>query len=201
MKLLQRLRLLASAILTDLFGEDGGAARAFGEGPLLDDRLAQAQAGLDRLRVELAQSEAQQRRAEAELQQAQGDLHALDAQVDEALEAEQDDLAARRLQTLQRRQARVTELERMSQAYGQTVVDLRSEVESLQRTLDDARAQARRLQERQRSAESLEQAALQRRELSRTLERLTEDVRRGEEQAARREDRAAALRELEQRKR
>jgi len=203
MKLFERLRLVIQAALSDLFSEDtstshlGGAAA--GASGLLEDRLAQAQASLDALRVELAQARALQRQAELEWQAARAQLPALDDAVDAAVGAGQDDLARQRLQALQRRQAHAGELERQVQAYAQAAEDLRREIEGLQSGLDEVRLKTRRLAEHERSAAGLEQSVQLRRELGRQLERLAEDIRRGEEQAARREDRAAALRELERR--
>ncbi len=204
MKLFERLRLVIQAMLNDLFSEEPLAshpgASAAGAAGLLEGRLALAQASLDALRVELDQAQVRQRQAELEWQAAQAQLLTLDEAVDAAVSAGQDDLARQRLETLQRRKAHAAELEQRAQAYALASEDLRREFEGLQAGLDEVRLKTSRLAEHERSAAGLEQSVQLRRELSRRLERLAEDIRHSEEQAARREDRAAALRELEQRR-
>jgi phage shock protein A len=198
-----KVSLLARATFQDLFVEDGtpgpGAGGYAAESSHAGLDLFQQR--LDELQPGLALLAARSRRMEAEQRQAQAALESLDLAVDDALRAGQDAQARALLVRRKEIETQAGELIRRREELDSLAREMKAAVDALRVRLKEARGQAEELAAREQSAAALEQTAQLRRELDRDLLRLRDDFARRDAQAARIEDRVAALQDLERRKR
>jgi phage shock protein A len=198
MSLLNRLRLLLTVTLNDLFGEDSQPGSGSASHLPAEDAIPEAQAQLDQLKAIQAQTTLHHRRVEMEYRVAQKQAQALDAEVDAAVSAGQDDLARWKLEQLGRLQARIQALDEQRLANEALAAQLDGELRRLLGQLDSARQKAADLAERTRSVQAQEELAQAQRDLRRKVSGLRSRLQEQEDQLARQEDRLSALRELEQ---
>lgn len=200
MKLTQRIRLLVKATLNDLFGEEQTAEiRQTLNGETTAERLTglldDAQRQLDVLRLELGNAVSHQKRIAQAWQNAESHVKTLDAAVDSAVKAGQDDQARERLAQIKPAQEAAQELGELSQACEQRCADLRFAVNQQQERLDALRRRALALTDRERSVTALDELFGDQQSLSHQTEELQTELTSWEEQIARREDRLTARRE------
>lgn len=202
MKWLKRLRTLAQVVMDDVLGEDADpAGHASPNTPAaheLAEMLAQAQSQLDTLRLELAQAQERQKRLTAQGQTASAQAQSLDASVDTALKAGQEDRAADLLKKMQRMSAYAQELEALRQESEQLTLQLKEAVETRQDQLTQLRLRAQALTDREHAAELLESLLTSQRTLARQTDDLSKAFQAREEQITHREDRLAARQEWSQ---
>jgi phage shock protein A len=180
------------AILSDLFGEDGSPGQVSSG----LSGLEEIQAGLDSLLPELTGLTGRQKQLEAEWRRALEDLNALDARIDTALRQGEDEQAHVLLNRRADQVSRVQELEGCHAELRQSVASSRSAYTTLSERLAEMRRQAASLAIREQNAASLEDLTRRQGTLGRDLEKLCDRLARRNEQAAKAEDRAAALQEL-----
>ncbi len=214
MKLRQRLELLVRTVWDDLFGEgsEGSDRSQRGKLPLdldegrlspelseghLTGLLEEAQRRLDELRRELADATVRQKRVELEWQAAQAQAKSLSDEVDVALKAGQEELARERLVQAQRSSQTAEEVGELYQACESLTRQISEAIQLQQAQLEAARRKAQELAERERGAEIMEWTARLRRDMARQSEAMQSELRQREEQVARREDKLAARRELD----
>jgi phage shock protein A len=200
MNLIQRLQFLLKAMLNDLFGEEQTAEiRRIADGETTAERLTglldDAQRQLDTLRLELGKAIAHQKRIAQAWQQAENQVKRLDAAVDEAVKAGQDDQAREYLAKIKPAQEAARELCELTQACEQRSADLRIAVNQQQDRLDALRRRALALTDRELSVTALDEMFGDQRSLSRQTEKLQTELSSWEEQIARREDHLTARRE------
>ncbi len=197
MNLFQRLRLALRLFIHDLFGEDSAPATASVQ-ERIDALLAEAGHRLEMLRAELAETAAREKRAEIEWRAAAAQAEALDAEVDAALRAGQEELARAKSIQLAPLKDRVNLLAEHHEHNRQATAQLQEAAAALQTRLEGAQRKHTELADRERIAETLEQLARLDRELQRNKALLSDGLGEREEQVARREDRLAALEEWRQ---
>jgi len=198
MSLLNRLRLLLTVTLNDLFGEETQAGARGNSGPGVEDVIPDAQAQLNQLKNLQVQATLHHKRVEMECQALQKQVQALNDEVDAAVSSGQDDLARRKLEQLGRAQARTKALDQQRQENETLSAQLEADVHRLQEQFERVRQKAGDLQARKRSVEAQEELAQAQRELRRKVSGLRDHLQAQEDQLARQEDRLATLRELEQ---
>lgn len=200
MKLTQRLHLLLKTTLNDLFGEEPVTeARRVIDGETTAERLTglldEAQRQLDTLRLELGKAVSHQKRIAQAWQEAVAHAKTLDAAVDTAVKAGDDDRAREYLAQVKPAQEAASELEELTQACEQRSADLRLAVNQQQERLDALRRRALALTDRERSVAALDELFGDQQSLARQTEKLQTELASWEEQIAHREDRLTARRE------
>lgn len=193
MDLLNRLSTAIRAAAHDLFSE---------EAPAPEDRAAallkNAQKRADRLNEQLAQAVAREKRAEQAWRDGLARATALEAEVDAAVRAGQDDTARVKLAQLNPAQVKAQQLSDSWRAYAATSEKLRIEIQDLQAQLGEARRRLEHVGERESNAGGLEDLQRTRREQRKETAQVRDELETREEQTARREDDAAAHEELDQ---
>lgn len=200
MKLIERLSALLKSLASDILGEETGEALSLAQGDGADaERLAglleEAQGRLDALRLELADANGRQKRIALAWQEAQQNSQALDAAVDAALQAGEDDQARTRLVQAQRAQANAKELDELHQASGQLAEQIRAAVADQQERLALLRGRYQALVDRERTAKAMDDLLRAQKELAEQQSVLQKEFQQREAQIAQREDRLAARRE------
>lgn len=199
MKLTERIRHLIEAAAHDIFGEDGAEIRRVVDGETTAERLTglldEAQRQLDALKMELGNAVSHQKRITQAWQSAEIRVKSLDAAVDAALKAGQEDKAREYLAQVTPAQEHARELGELAQACEQRSADIRQAVALQQEKLDALRRRALALTDRERSVEALDGLLGDQLSLARQTEKLQSDLTAWEEQIARREDKLAARRE------
>lgn len=199
MKLTERIRHLIEATARDIFGEDGAEIRRAVDGETTAERLAglldEAQRQLDSLRLELGNAVSHQKRIAQVWQSAAGQVKTLEAAVDAAVQAGQDEKAREYLAQLKPAREHASELDALNQACEQRSEDVRQAVAQQQEKLDALRQRTLALTDRERSVEALDALLGDQLSLARQSEKLHHDLSVWEEQIARREDRLAARQE------
>jgi phage shock protein A len=193
MKWFDRILTGLRAAARDLISEEDNDAEADRVAALLET----AQTRLHVLRSELAQAIAREQRAEIEWRAAWEQANALDATVDSALRAGQDDVARTKIEEASRAQVKADELSERYQACVRVSTRLREEVNTLQTHIDEVRRRQGQIVDRELSAQSLEQLQQLKREQRKETHQVHDELRDRQEQIARREDRLAAHDELE----
>ncbi|MFZ6026664.1 MAG: hypothetical protein ACOYYS_03015 [Chloroflexota bacterium] len=205
MKLLQRFKMLAKTILNDVFGEDEEPLARLAPGadepsPDSDERmsdlLAEAQARLDMLHLEAANAAGHARSLEQDWQQASTRVKELDARVDAALQAGQDEQARQHLEDFRRADVLAHELGDLAQTSRQLAEQLRLAAQEQQERLVVMHHRLQTIADRERHAQALEELLRLQREQARQTEALQAQFRQREEQIAWREDRLATRQEL-----
>ncbi len=195
MKWFDRILTALRSATRDLISEDD---------EIEPDRVAMlidaAQTRLNVLRDELAQAVAREKRAELEWRATWDQANALDASVDSALRAGQDDLARMHIEQASRAQVKADELSEHYQACVRVTTRLREEVSALQTQLDDVIKRQGQLAEREYSAASLEQMNRLKREQRRAAAELKRDLEERARQVSKREDYLTAREEIERKK-
>jgi phage shock protein A len=193
MKWFDRILTGLRAAARDLISEE--------DQPAEDDRVAMlletAQTRLRVLRSELAQAIARETRAEIEWRAAWEQANALDATVDSALRAGQDEVARSKIEEASRTQVKADELSERYQACVRVSTRLREEVNALQTQIDEVRHRQDHIADRELGAESLEQLHQLRRDQRKDTAAIDDKLKDRHEQVARREDRLAARDEVE----
>ncbi|HTP10466.1 MAG TPA: PspA/IM30 family protein [Anaerolineae bacterium] len=167
------------------------------EGDRVDMLIDAAQTRLTVLRDELAQAVAREKRAEIEWRAAWDQANALDANVDSALRAGQDDLAKVHIEQASRAQMKADELSEHYQACVRVTTRLREDVNALQSQLDDVIRRQSQLTDREQSASSLEQINRLKREQRRATSDLKRELEDRAREVSKREDYLAAREEIE----
>ena len=167
------------------------------EGDRVDMLIDAAQTRLTVLRDELAQAVAREKRAEIEWRAAWDQANALDANVDSALRAGQDDLAKVHIEQASRAQVKADELSEHYQACVRVTTRLREDVNALQSQLDDVIRRQSQLTDREQSASSLEQINRLKREQRRATSDLKRELEDRAREVSKREDYLAAREEIE----
>ncbi len=195
MKWFDRILTALRSATRDLISEDD---------EIEPDRVAMlidaAQTRLNVLRDELAQAVAREKRAELEWRATWDQANALDASVDSALRAGQDDLARLHIELASRAQVKADELSEHYQACVRVTTRLREEVSTLQTQLDDVIKRQGQLADREYSAASLEQMNHLKREQRRAAAELKRDLEERARQVSKREDYLTAREEIERKK-
>ena len=195
MKWFDRILTALRSATRDLISEDDEI-----ESDRIDTLIAAAQTRLSVLRDELAQAVAREKRAELEWHAAWDQANALDANVDQALRAGQDDLARAHIEQASRAQVKADELSEHYQACVRVTTRLREEVTALQTQLDDVIKRQGQLSDRERGADSLESINRLKREQRRATSELKRDLEERARQVSKREDYLAAREEVERKK-
>ncbi len=196
MKWFDRILTGLRAAARDLISEEDNDVEADRVEALLDT----AQTRLHVLRSELAQAIAREQRAEIEWRAAWEQANALDATVDSALRAGQDDIARAKIEEASRAQVKADELSERYQAGVRVSTRLREEVNTLQRHIDEVRQRQGQIADRELGAQSLEQLQQLKREQRKEAHQVHDELHDRQEQIARREDRLAARDELDREK-
>lgn len=196
MKWFDRILTGLRAAARDLLGEEDNDAEADHVAALLDT----AQTRLRVLRSELAQAIARETRAEIEWRAAWEQANALDATVDSALRAGQDDVARAKIEEASRAQVKADELSERYQACVRVSTRLREEVNALQTQIDEVRHRQDHIADRELGTGSLEQLNQLRRDQRKDTAVIDDKLKDRHEQVARREDRLAARDEIEREK-
>jgi phage shock protein A len=200
MKLTERLRFFLKTTINDLFGEEQvKEIRRTVDGETtaerLDGLLDEAQRQLDGLRLEFGNAASHQKRITQAWQVAVSQAKTLDAAVDTAVQAGQDDEAREYLAQVKSAQEQARELEELAQACEQRSADLRLAVNQQQERLDALKRRALTLTDRERSVSALDELLGAQQSLTRQTTKLHDELTAWEEQIAQREDRLAARRE------
>jgi phage shock protein A len=195
MKWFDRILTALRSAARDLISEDDEI-----EGDRIDTLIDAAQTRLTVLRDELAQAVAREKRAEIDWHAAWDQANALDANVDTALRAGQDDLARAHIEQASRAQVKADERSEHYQACVRVTTRLREEVSALQTQLDDVTRRQNQLTDREQSATSLEQLNRLKREQRRAAADLKHDLEDRAREVAKREDYLAAREEIERTK-
>ena len=200
MKLSQRIRLLLKAAINDLFGEEQATeVRQTLNGETIAERLTglldETQRQLDVLRLELGNALSHQKRIERICQESAAQVKALDAAVDAAVQAGQEDRAREYLLQLQSEQKTANELSELARAVEQRSADLRLAVNQQQEQLSALRRRTLALTDRDQSVTTLTDLLGAQQSLSRQTEKLHRELTSWEEQIAHREDLLSARRE------
>ncbi len=196
MKWFDRILTSLRAAARDLISEEDNDVEA----DRVEALLETAQTRLHVLRSELAQAIAREQRAEIEWRAAWEQANALDATVDSALRAGQDDIARAKIEEASRAQVKADELSERYQASVRVSTRLREEVNILQRHIDEVRQRQGQIANREWSAQSLEQLQQLKREQRKETHQIHDELRDRQEQVARREDRLTARDELDREK-
>jgi phage shock protein A len=191
---------LLKAAANDLFGEEQTTdIRQKLAGETTAERLAglldEAQRQLDTLRLELGNAVSHEKRIAQASQAAAERVISLEAAVDAAVQAGQDDQAREYLAQVKPAQENARELEELVRACEQRSTDLRLAVNQQQERLDALRRRVLMLTDRERSVASLDELLGDQQSLARQTETLHAELTAWEEQIARREDRLTARRE------
>ena len=192
MKWFDRILTSLRAAARDLLSEEDTPE----ESDRLDSLLETAQTRLHVLRSELAQAIAREKRAEIDWRAGWEQANALDAGIDSALRAGQDDIARSQIEQASRAQVKADELSERYQACVRVTTRLREEVNSLAAQIDEVQRRRNSIADRELGAESLEQLHKLKREQRKEASTLTSDLETREEQVARKEDRLSARDEL-----
>jgi phage shock protein A len=192
MKWFDRILTSLRAAARDLLSEEDTPE----ESDRLDSLLETAQTRLHVLRSELAQAIAREKRAEIDWRAGWEQANALDAGIDSALRAGQDDIARSQIEQASRAQVKADELSERYQACVRVTTRLREEVNSLAAQIDEVQRRRNSIADRELGAESLEQLHKLKREQRKEASTLTSDLKTREEQVARKEDRLSARDEL-----
>jgi phage shock protein A len=200
MKLTERLRFFLKTTFNDLFGEEQvkeirQAVDGETTAERLDGLLDEAQRQLDGLRLEFGNAASHQKRITQAWQAAVSQVKALDAAVDAAVKAGQDDQARAALAQVKPAQEQARELEELAQACEQRSADLRLAVNQQQERLDALKRRALTLTDRERSVAALDELLGAQQSLARQTTKLHDELTDWEAQIAQREDRLAARRE------
>ena len=207
MKLRAWLAAWWQTILRDLFGEgdEAGADRPRGSTSrerAADDRLnallAEAQTRLDDLQTQRRAAVARRKRVELAWQAALAEVNRLDAAVDAALLAGEEDQARRHLAARQQSQARVQEWAELQRACTQVLDELTATAQTQEARLLEARRQRSALETWERTAGAVETLTRAQREQDHRTAEIQVELRRRQEQIAQTEDRIAARREVAQ---
>ncbi|MBK6433099.1 hypothetical protein [Candidatus Amarolinea dominans] len=207
MKLRAWLAAWWQTILRDLFGEgdEAGADRPRGSTSrerAADDRLnallAEAQTRLDDLQTQRRAAVARRKRVELAWQAALAEVNRLDAAVDAALLAGEEDQARRHLAARQQSQARVQEWAELQRACTQVLDELTATAQTQEARLLEARRQRSALETWERTAGAVETLTRAQREQDHRTAEIQVELRRRQEQIAQAEDRIAARREVAQ---
>jgi phage shock protein A len=193
MNLLNRLSLALRAAASDLFSE---------EAPAPQDKAAQllrtAQQRVDKLNEQLAQAVAREKRAEQDWRTARAGVEALEAEVDAAVRAHQDETARLKLAQVNQAQNKLQQLSDSWKAYAASSEKLRIEMQDLHTQLAAAQQRLQQLGEREGNAGGMETLQQARREQRNEAAQVHQELAAREEQTARREDHIAAREELDQ---
>ena len=200
MKLTERLRFFLKTTFNDLFGEEQvqeirQAVDGETTAERLDGLLDEAQRQLDALRLEFGNAASHQKRITQAWQAAVSQVKTLDASVDAAVKAGQDDQAREYLEQVKSAQEQAHELEELVQACEQRSADLRLAVNQQQERLDALKRRALTLTDRERSVAALDELLGAQQSLTRQTTKLHDELTAWEAQIAQREDRLAARRE------
>ena len=195
MNLLSRLSIALRAAAHDLFGEDEPSPDAATRSASL---LKTAQQRVDKLNEQLAQAVAREKRAEQAWHDAVVQTNALEAEVDAAVRAHQDDAARTKLAQLNQMQNKVQQLNDAWRGYASSSEKLRIEIGDLQAQLGDARRRLNQVGERESNADGMEDLQRIQREQRKQAAQVNEELKAREEQTAQREDHIAAREELDQ---
>jgi phage shock protein A len=198
MKWFDRILTGLRAAARDLLSEEVTPTDA--EADRLDALLDTAQTRLNVLRSELAQAIAREKRAEIDWRAAWEQANALDAGIDSALRAGQDDVAREQIERASRAQVKADELSERYQASIRVTTRLREEVNALHAQIDEVQRRRNGVLDRELSAESLEQLQRLKRERRKEARQLRDDLKAREEQVARKEDRLSARDDVERNK-
>jgi phage shock protein A len=195
MKWFDRILTALRSAARDLISEEDEV-----EGDRVETLIDAAQTRLTVLRDELAQAVAREKRAEIEWRAAWDQANALDANVDQALRAGQDDLAKIHIEQASRAQVKADELSEHYQACVRVTTRLREDVHTLQSQLDDVIRRQSQLADREQSATSQEQINRLKREQRRAASDLKRELEDRAREVAKREDYLAAREEIERTK-
>ena len=200
MKLTDRIIFLLKATWNDLFGEESQSEfRQAVSGDVTSSRLTglldQAQQHLDALRLELASAVTRQKRIRQTWHEALTKIESLNAAVDEALKAENEEQARVLLTQLNLLQKNADELAELTRICEQHTADVRAAVNGQQDQLDALRRRSLLLEDRESSLSALTELFGTQQSLSRQTDALQTELTAWEEQIARREDKLAARRE------
>ncbi len=198
MKWFDRILTALRAAARDLISEEDQPADA--EADRIEALLETAQTRLYVLRSELAQAIAREQRAEIEWRAAWEQANALDASIDSALRAGQDEIARSKIEEASRAQVKADELSERYQACVRVTTRLREEVNALQTQIDEVRQRQGQIVDRESGAQSLEQLNQLKREQRKDARQLGNELQDRQEQITRREDRLAARDEIEREK-
>lgn len=193
MKWFDRILTSLRAAARDLLSEEDTPEEAERVESLLDT----AQTRLRVLRSELAQAIAREKRIEIDWRAAWEQANALDAAIDSALRAGQDEVARSKIEEASRAQVKADELSERYQAAVRVTTRLREEVNALQAQIDEVQRRRNSVTDREQSAASLEQLHQLKREQRRESTTLRDELKSREDQIARREDRLSAQDEVE----
>ncbi len=199
MKLVQRLQLSLRSLVEDIFGEGDEAGSALaGASPerFLKGMLSEAQGHLDRLQIELASARQHRQNLRRQIQEAQAQADSLNKAVDEALSAEQEDLARSRLAQVQRLENSSKELAQLEQAWNQQVNLLEQAIQEQQTQVESARRKTQALLERENNARITEEMMQVGRDLYHRLDTIQDELRERQERIEQREDRLSARHEF-----
>ncbi|MFN8598236.1 MAG: PspA/IM30 family protein [Anaerolineae bacterium] len=196
MKWFDRILTSLRAAARDLLSEEDTPEEAERVESLLDT----AQTRLRVLRSELAQAVAREKRIEIDWRAAWEQANALDAAIDSALRAGQDDVARSKIEEVSRAQVKADELSERYQAAVRVTTRLREEVNALQAQIDEVQRRRTSVTDREQSAASLEQLHQLKREQRKDSATLRDDLKSREEQIAKREDRLSARDDVEHNK-
>lgn len=200
MNLSQRIIFLCKTIWNDLFGEEPqGEIRKVVSGDLTTERVSallnDAQRHLDRLRLELAHADAQQKRIAQAWQDVLAQITTRQATVDDALRADNDEEARKRLEQIVPLQKHADELAELTRQCAQHTAEIRAAVSNQQLQLDTLRRKALLLENRESNLAMLTELFGSQQSLNRRTNDLQNDLTTWQEQIARREDQLAARRE------
>ena len=193
MKWFDRILTSLRAAARDLLSEEDTPEEAERVESLLDT----AQTRLRVLRSELAQAVAREKRIEIDWRAAWEQANALDAAIDSALRAGQDDVARSKIEEASRAQVKADELSERYQAAVRVTTRLREEVNALQTQIDEVQRRRTSVTDREQSAASLEQLHQLKREQRKETSTLRDELKSREEQIARREDKLSAKDEID----
>jgi len=196
MKWFDRILTSLRAAARDLLSEEDAPEEAERVESLLDT----AQTRLRVLRSELAQAVAREKRIEIDWRAAWEQANALDAAIDSALRAGQDDVARSKIEEASRAQVKADELSERYQAAVRVTTRLREEVNALQTQIDEVQRRRSSVTDREQGAASLEQLHQLKREQRKDSATLRDDLKSREEQIAKREDRLSARDDVEHNK-
>lgn len=196
MKWFDRILTSLRAAARDLLSEEDAPEEAERVESLLDT----AQTRLRVLRSELAQAVAREKRIEIDWRAAWEQANALDAAIDSALRAGQDDVARSKIEEASRAQVKADELSERYQAAVRVTTRLREEVNALQTQIDEVQRRRTSVTDREQGAASLEQLHQLKREQRKDSATLRDELKSREEQIAKREDRLSARDDLDREK-
>ena len=198
MKLTERILFLFKTVWNDLFGEESEVRQAI-TGDLTADRLTgvldEAQQHLDALRLELTNAVARQHRITHTWQETRMKIHSLQAKVDTALAAGQDEEARTWLEQSNPLQKGANEMAALVQTCEQHTSEIRAAINQQQEQLDSLRRRALLLADRESSLSTLTELFGTQQSLTRQTDKMQNELAEWEEQIARREDQLAVRRE------